>query len=297
MEVVEFSWLRDESSLKEALKQTLGSSGQLIKRHFSSKEQDRPVRARSVSRLPLSFVNHLRINPHYEGPQVSIISENENFLVVHKPPGVHCHPLSYDDKDTVLNFLVSTNKWEPLLINETNYDRGLLFRLDNETSGVLIFAKNEKTLKSIREHFDVAMKSKFYWAIVEGDFNREGKWTHYFKSSGTKGSKQKVLEVLVSDAQEGSLTVKKLLVSEGKSLVLVKLKTGLRHQIRAQLAHLGFPIVGDELYGAKNAERLFLHAFRYEYSEIAEDPNAELFNVFFDLNRALQMSHDVLGQF
>jgi 23S rRNA pseudouridine1911/1915/1917 synthase len=297
MELVEVSWLSDEPTLKSALQKTLGSSGQLIKRYFSSKEQDRAVRAKDVSRLPLNFVNHSKINPAYVGPEISIISEDDNFLVLHKPPFVHCHPLAYDDKDTLLNFLVTQNKWASLHVNEAHYDRGLLYRLDYETSGVMVLAKNEKTFKYIREHFDTFMKRKFYWAIVEGEFDKDGLWTHHLKASGTKGLKQKVSDHGDPSSFEATLAVMRISSNQGKSLVLVKLKTGLRHQIRAQLAHLGFPILGDELYGGRQADRLFLHALRYEFSEIVEDPNAELFNIFFDLNGTLQMSHDVLGRF
>jgi 23S rRNA pseudouridine1911/1915/1917 synthase len=80
-----------------------------------------------------------------------------------------------------------------------------------------------------------------------------------------------------------------------KSLLMIELKTGLRHQIRAQLSYLGFPILGDELYGGNKAERLYLHAWRYEWSEFVEDNHMDLFDRFFDLNRAFQMCHDMLG--
>lgn len=297
MEFIELSWLQDEKNLKDGLKKMLGSSGQQIKKYFSSKEQDRPVKAKSESRLPLTLVNHMQINPVYNGPEVQIISENNDFIVLHKPPGIHCHPHDYLDKDTLLNFLISIGKWEALMVNPTHYDRGLLYRLDHETSGVMVLAKNEKTLKYIRENFDTTMKRKFYWAIVEGEFNKDGRWTHHFKATGLKGVKQKVLEYEIHDSQEANLSVMKISSNQDKTLVLVNLKTGLRHQIRAQLAQLGFPILGDELYGGRKAQRLFLHALRYEFFETAEDPNAELFNIFFDLNGALQMSHDVLGRF
>jgi 23S rRNA-/tRNA-specific pseudouridylate synthase len=188
-------------------------------------------------------------------------------------------------------------KWESLCVNTHNYDRGLLFRLDYETSGVMVLAKNERFLKSMRENFDTAMKRKFYWAIVEGEFDKEGRWTHYFKPTGHKGTKQKVSEFETADTHVGTLSVLKISSNQGKSLLLVNLKTGLRHQIRAQLSYLGFPILGDELYGGKQAERLFLHALRYEFTDTVEDTNAELFNVFFDLNGTLQMSHDVLTRF
>lgn len=294
---VEFTWLKEERTLKEALKAALGCSGQLIKRYFSSKEQDRPIRAKDVSRLPLSFVNHMQINPEYVGPEIEIISETEDILVIHKPPFIHCHPLSYEDKDTLLNFLVTKGKWEALQVNTSHYDRGLLYRLDYETSGVMVLIKNERYLKFMREHFDTTMKRKFYWAIVEGDFDKDGRWTHYFKSTGLKGVKQKVSDLQFTEGHEGILSAMKIMSHEDKSLILVNLKTGLRHQIRAQLSFLGFPILGDELYGGKKAERLFLHALRYEFSEIVEDPKAELFDIFFDLNSALQMGHDMLGRF
>jgi 23S rRNA pseudouridine1911/1915/1917 synthase len=296
-EMVEFSWLEDVPTFKEALQKTLGSSGQLIKRYFSSKEQARPVKAKEVSKLPLSFVNHMQINPSYVGPEIRIISETEDVIVLHKPSGVHCHPLSYEDKDTLLNYLVTVNKWEALRVNKENYDRGLMYRLDYETSGVIVMAKSENYLKFMRQNFDSAMKRKFYWAIVEGNFDQEGRWVHYFKPTGHKGIKQKVLEYETEGSFEGTLSVLKISTNQGTSLVLVNLKTGLRHQIRAQLAHLGFPILGDELYGGRKAERLFLHALRYEFSEIVEDPDAELFNILFDLDGALQMSHDMFGRF
>jgi 23S rRNA pseudouridine1911/1915/1917 synthase len=297
MELVEFSWLESEPTLKEALKKTLGSSGQLIKRYFSSKEQSRPIEARRSYKLPLDFVNHLQINPEYRGPEIKILAETADYLVLHKPPYVHCHPLAYSDKDTLLNFLASRNKWGPLLINKENYDRGLLYRLDNETSGVMVLAKNEPFLRKIRDQFSSAMKRKFYWAIVEGDFDQEGLWTHHLKATGQKGVKQKVSDSPLEETQEASLAILKVSTNQGKSLLLINLKTGLRHQIRAQLSHLGFPILGDELYGGKKSDRLFLHALRYEFSDVVEDPEADLFHLFFDLNSALKMSHDVLGRF
>lgn len=297
MEQIEFQWLHDEPSFKDGLKTALGCSGQLIKKHYSSKEQDRRIQARQITKLPLSLVNHLKINPEYQGPKSFIIKETSDWLAVHKPSGVHCHPLTYEDKDTLLNFLVTENKWESLLVNTQNYDRGLLYRLDYETSGLMILAKNETLLKSVRDQFAAQMKRKFYWAIVKGNFDQEGVHTHYFKSSGAKGSKQKVTRDFQSGSDEGTLTVRKVLEHNGYSLVMVNLKTGLRHQIRAQLAELGFPLVGDELYGGIKAKRLFLHALRYEWSEVVEDFEADLFGSFFDLNRAHQMSHDMFGSF
>lgn len=297
MELIEVQWLRDEKSLKEALQESLHSSGQQLKKYFSSKQLQRPVAAKEILRLPLGLVNHLQINPVFKGPRPSIIIEDSLYIALHKPAGVHCHPLEYNDKDTLLNFLAEENKFEALKVNQEHYDRGLLHRLDLETSGVVLLAKTDRVYQNTRNAFATEVKRKFYWAVVNGSFDKEGLWTHHFKASGIKGSKQKVSDDAVELSSPGTMSVMKVSENNGKSLLLINLKTGLRHQIRAQLAHLGFPILGDELYGGIKAERLFLHALRYEWMDVVEDPNAELFDRLFDLNSALQMSHDMFGRF
>lgn len=297
MDLIEVQWLRDEKSLKEALQESLHSSGQLLKKHFSSKQLQRTVAAKEILRLPLSLVNHLRINPVFSGPRPRILSEDSFHIALHKPPGIHCHPLDYNDQDTLLNYLVEEKKFDALEVNPENYDRGLLHRLDLETSGVVLLAKTQRVYENTRNAFSTEVKRKFYWAVVNGSFHKEGSFTHYFRASGSKGSKQKVSDTSVDQSTPGTMAVMKVCENNGKSLLLINLKTGLRHQIRAQLAHLGFPILGDELYEGAQSERLFLHALRYEWINIVEDPNAELFDRLFDLNSALQMSHDMLGRF
>jgi len=297
MEWVEFQWLHNEPSFKQALQVLLNCSGQQLKKFFSSKELSRTVEARSSFRLPLDLVNHLKINPLFSGPKPILLEQRENYLVVHKPAGIHSHPHAYSDQNTLLNFLCAQKKWEALAVNGENYDRGLLYRLDFETSGLMIVATEPAFFTEMRIIFNERMKRKFYWAVLEGDFTQEGEWTHYFSASGPRGSIQKVSQQASPGSHEGKLEVRKLLSQNGKSLVLVNLATGLRHQIRAQLAALGFPILGDTLYGGKLAERVYLHAFRYEWDLVEEDRYADLFESFFDLDRALQMSHDMLGRF
>ncbi len=297
MQFVEYQWLEDSPSLKDALQKTLNCSGQLLKKHFSSKELLRSIRSGDVSKLPLDLVNHMRVNPQFKGARPLVLKSTHDYLVLHKPHQVHSHPHTYSDQDTLLNFLVEAGEWEALSVNKDNYDRGLLYRLDYETSGIMLVAKNENYFQEMRTKFKEKMKRKLYLVIVEGDFNQEGEWTHYFKSSGAKGSKQKVDSVFQSGSDAGELEVRKVSFQDNKSLLLVNLNSGLRHQIRAQLSALGFPILGDELYGGAAAERLYLHAWRYEWDESEEDINAELFIRFFDLNRCLQMCHDMLSVF
>lgn len=295
MESIEIQWIQAHSNLKQALQDTLGCSGQLLKKHLSSKQLTKSVEAGEISRLPLDLVNYREINPSFQGPAAKIIRRSSDYLVLHKPPNLHSHPLCYSDKDTLVNFLASAGEWASIDVNRDHLDRGLLYRLDFETSGVMLVARTQQFFDRFRGNFKELVRRKIYWAVVDGDFDQEGHWTHYFRATGLKGAKQKVDLHPHPDASEGELIVKLLDKRDGKSLLMVNLKTGLRHQIRAQLAALGFPILGDELYGAKSAPRLFLHACRYDWeSAVEEDYEAELFDNFFDLDRALQMTHDVL---
>jgi 23S rRNA pseudouridine1911/1915/1917 synthase len=295
MESIHFQWLHSYPRLKLALGDLLGSSGQQLKKFYTSRELSHPVKKLEITKIPLDLVNHLRINPIFTGADPFIIREHPDYLVIHKPPFIHCHPHRYSDENSLINYLASIGEWEVLRVNEQAYDRGLLFRLDFETSGVLLVAKNQGYFEKIRSGFKNSMKRKIYWAIVEGEFNAEGEWQHFFQASGVKGHRQKVSDSFSQNAQGALLEVKTLLKQNGKSLVMINLKTGLRHQIRAQLSALGFPILGDELYGAQKAARLYLHALRYDWDEeSALDVKAELFEGFFDLNRALQMTHDML---
>lgn len=297
MDLIEISWLNDEETLKEALKCSIHCSGQQLKKYFSSKQLQRPVKSGDELKLPLNLVNHLMINPEFKGTRPSILAEDSLYIALHKPPGIHCHPLDYSDKDTLLNYLVDESKFEAINVNTGQYDRGLLYRLDYETSGVVLLAKTERVYQNTRNDFQHEVKQKFYWAVVSGDFDKDGLWTHHFKATGVKGSKQRVFDQETESTFQGTMSVMKITENLGKSLLLINLKTGLRHQIRAQLSHLGFPILGDELYGGFQAERIFLHALRYEWMSVVEDPNAELFDRLFDLNGALQMSHNVLRRF
>lgn len=295
--MIELCWIGDKSTKKSAIQSLLNCSGQILKRYFSSKELLRNVVHQDLLQLPIDLVNHLKINPDYHGPEVKVIEETSEYLALHKPPGIHCHPLKYSDQNTLLNFLVINRSWKALEINQEHYDRGLLYRLDFETSGVMIVAKDDNFFQKIRNHFGERVKRKLYLAIVEGDFDQEGIWTHYFRATGIKGSKQKVSSDYHPDADEAIMKVKKLACVGNRSLVLINLKTGLRHQIRAQLSFLGFPILGDELYGGKKADRVFLHAYLYDWGVEVFDEDAELFDRFFDLHSTLKMSHDVLRIF
>ena len=269
-EFIEVSFLEDFPKLKDALLSIVPISKSKIK----NKEKIYPILNKKVYKnqtylCPLELVNVNKINPEYSGPEIKILYDDNRIMALHKPPQVHCHPLNYLDKNNCLSFLRSINKKDILQVNLSKHERGLLFRLDYETSGVLVAIKNEEDYRFLRDNFSTQVEKKIYLAIVNGDFSYNGEIKNYLIPSGPKGGKIKI-------QREGShehlacLNVHKLnyCAEKNKSLLKIELQTGMRHQIRAQLSALDFPICGDVLYGGENvkSERLFLHAYQYSLS-------------------------------
>lgn len=258
----EYCLLQPVSSVEEFLKREFHASGNKIKKHFQKSFLNRSFNEKSTLSLPLNFINDGMINPTYVGALLETIHEDDKFYVFTKNSNQFIHPLSYDESDNCLSY-IRQHKPELLAVNTDNYDRGLLYRLDYETSGVVIYVKNNDLYKSLRENFGSAAKEKKYLCWVEGEMKEETTFIHYFDSREEKGKR-----VVVRDSGAGvpgELATKLLEYNKEAHMTLVEvtLKTGLRHQIRAQMAHLGHPLVGDAFYGGRLARRLYLHALSY----------------------------------
>jgi len=250
--------------------------------------------------IEIDLFNHHLINPIYDGGEIPILFEDPSFIVLDKPPFLHCHPLKYTDKDTCLNYFREQGLSEVLAVNFEEYDRGLLHRLDYETSGVLVAAKSQAVYQEVFENRDIIINGKFYLAIVQGSTPEKGYLFHQLGKSEVRG--KKIIEKV--DGNPCELYFSKVSFNEEHdlSLVLVRLVTGHRHQIRVQFSLSGHPLLGDELYGGKAANRLFLHCYQYDlnfhekkYSFTSS--RGELFERFFDLDTCLEMISDKLRSF
>ncbi len=286
-----FCSLSKYSTIKELLQKELHLSSNLLKKHLPKNFLSKNVRNHDLIEVPLDLINNDMINSSYIGPLIEVLFEDETFIVVNKPFGIHGHPLEYSERATVLNFLRSKFEINFLSGRSTNSERGLLYRLDQETSGVLIFVKDESLHDELRQDFASLIKEKSYLAIVEGRLEIDREVIHFLEGSSRKGA-------IIKEDQGGqkctsSMTTLKIL--EGFTLVKVRLESGFRHQIRAQLSLLGHPIAGDTLYGAKEADRLYLHALQYglecrgEYRSFSAEKE-KLFCDFLNTDSLLKVS-------
>lgn len=186
---------------------------------------------------------------------MEIVFEDYYLLVINKPAGLSSesgasrHPSA--EKEALLYFTKALNEASASTrLKPTPYLRAV-HRLDRASSGVLVFAKTKMALTNIMGQFERRETEKVYRAIVEKmPPAQEGKLSHFLKRS-EDGRSAIVSNNPSKDAQPVELEYK-VLGMKGKFAELeVKPLTGRFHQIRAQLAHIGCPIVGDVTYGAK----------------------------------------------
>jgi 23S rRNA pseudouridine1911/1915/1917 synthase len=255
--------LIDACTVYDFLKNELHiTHSQIKKSGVNKKFLNRILKLKSEFSIPINLLNHLRINPNCSIEDIEVIDEDEEFLIIHKPPFTHMHPLKYTDDDTLLNYLVTSSYQGYLNVNSHSYDRGLLYRLDYETSGLVIYAKSTEVYEKYRSNFDELIKEKYYIAICSGDVSD----MTLKDNISYRGNKKARGYISGSGDFSAFIKVEKIEYNETLDLSLVKvfLFEGIRHQIRIQLAHAGHAILGDELYGKVKANRLFLHCYEYK---------------------------------
>ncbi len=253
-------WSGELTTFEELLI-SLGFSKQKIKKiGLSKKERSRLVYPQNEVTIPSELFNYGVINPTFIGPHSPlVIKEEGDILAVHKPSGVHIHPLSYNENDNLLSFL-RAKSYFPYIQNfskENIWDGGLLYRIDYETSGLVLLTSNRSQYESARNG-DIHLKE--YLVVVDGHYEGViGRVSHRLSTTGTK-----VREDL-SGAQ-CEIEIEVLARQQKQSLLKIKLGEGRRHQIRVQLSLLGYPIWGDCLYGASECtDGLFgLHCYHYQ---------------------------------
>lgn len=186
-------------------------------------------------------------------PDIGVIYEDENILLVNKPVGIPVHEDNDNTADTLINrilcYLWKKGEFDPE--NERSFTPALCNRIDRNTCGIVIAAKNAESLRVLNQKLRDRELVKLYLCAVSGvPERREATLTAYLKKLPEEN------RVVVSDRKTpDNLTIKtryKVLETRGEppaSLVEVDLLTGRTHQIRAHFAHIGHPLLGDGKYG------------------------------------------------
>lgn len=206
-------------------------------------------------------LNSGTVDFHDISPEINVIYEDENILLIDKPVGLVVHEDNDNSPDTLINrvlsYLYKNGEYDPE--RENSFVPALVNRIDRNTSGIVIAAKNAEALRILNQKVRDREVQKLYLCAVVGTPKPEAATlTAYLKKISDEN------RVIISDKkQDGFLTIKTkyhvLESSGGFSLVEVDLLTGRTHQIRAHFAHIGHPLLGDGKYG-DNAVNKSYHA-------------------------------------
>lgn len=191
---------------------------------------------------------------------MEVLHEDDAVMVINKPSGLLTIATESEKRETAYYLLNAYFKER----NPSRPDRiFIVHRLDRETSGLIVFAKNEAIKKTLQDEWEKAEKK--YYAIVEGvPKQREGKIESYLNE--TKAFK--VYSAPMSDETKQAVTRYRVLKSDkAHALLELILDTGRKHQIRVHLSDMGYPIVGDKKYGALTnpIRRIALHAYSLSF--------------------------------
>ena len=194
---------------------------------------------------------------------LDIVFENEDLIVVNKPAGMVVHPAAGHSSGTLVNAVLG---YEPDIEGIGGEERpGVVHRLDKETSGLILLAKNERAHRWLQDQFRLRKVDKTYLALVDGKPpTPSGRVESYI---GRDPSHRKRMAIVSESRGREAISEYKTVESfRDHTLLEFHPLTGRTHQIRLHCAFLGCPIVGDEVYGRKNfsvvIERHFLHAYR-----------------------------------
>ncbi|QBO37192.1 RluA family pseudouridine synthase [Periweissella cryptocerci] len=188
---------------------------------------------------------------------LDIVYEDDDLLVVNKPQGMVVHPAAGHEDGTLVNALLFHS---PLSTINGTFRPGIVHRIDKDTSGLLMVAKNDKAHQSLQAQLKAKKNLREYIALVHGNIKEDRGTINAPLGRSTNDRKK---QAVVKDGRDAVTHFEVLKRYEGYTLIKAILETGRTHQIRVHLAYIGHALAGDPLYGPKKTlagNGQYLHA-------------------------------------
>lgn len=198
--------------------------------------------------------------------KIKVLYEDEYLIVVDKPAGIKTHPNNAGETGTLMNDLaayLAPSQSRPYVVH----------RLDQETSGTILFAKNPLVLPLLSRLLEEKQIYRRYQAVVQGTLLQDLTIT---KKIGRDRHDRRKRVIDPRGGQTAVTHVEVLTHTAKESRIFCVLETGRTHQIRVHLAACGHPIIGDPLYGKQSAKRLMLHAYQMSLKHPFTDETLEI---------------------
>lgn len=247
-ELLNFLFEKMPSRSKKSVKGILGR-GQVLINGKSTTQFNDSLKEGDLIQIEKSSSKH-----HADIRGLKVLHEDDDIIVIEKEAGLLSIASEKENRFTAFRLLSDYMQ----TVNPKNRIF-IVHRLDKDTSGVMIFAKNKMVQKRLQDAWDETVSERTYIALVEGNVKKGGTITSYL-------SEDKTLKVHSSNNENNgkkAITHYKVLKAiRGFSLLQINLSTGRKNQIRVHMSDLGHPIVGDKKYGARTRpiKRLGLHA-------------------------------------
>ena len=212
-------------------------------------------------------------------PKLDIVYEDENIMLLNKRPGILVHEDTEGADNTLIMhvkaYLYGKGEYNPE--NEQSFAPALCNRIDRNTGGIVIAAKNAEALRVMNEKIKNDELSKFYLCAVHGVPKRERAELRGYLRKNSADNMVEVRETAFAGAKEIITRYKTLARKNGNALLEVELVTGRTHQIRAHMAFIGHPLLGDGKYGKNRDEKRrgykhqALYAYRLAFDKTGKD--------------------------
>jgi 23S rRNA pseudouridine1911/1915/1917 synthase len=219
-----------------------------------------------------------------------VIYEDSDLVVINKPAGLTVYPAPGHASHTLVNALLQ--RFPDLAVFGSSMRPGIVHRLDKDTSGLMVIARNESARLELLSQFKSRAVTKGYMVLVKGKLTPG---TGAIEAPIGRDPSHRQRMAVVSSGRPARTDYKVLKYINGCSLVEARIRTGRTHQIRVHFAAIGFPVLGDPVYGMKTAllRRQFLHSF---YLQFQPPGSGETLTFKCDLPEDLNMALYLLSK-